>query len=268
MALSCRKPQPSRVAARLGRGSPFYSLGGRNEHCDEIGDTLKLLALLRALDLRHRYVIVGISAAVIVAWWLWPTAKPPETPGKLSSATLDVPVVLHTNGGQLWVATVTATEAFKFEAPSKTFLGVDLGKTVSQVHVKVVYRFHIDMAKEWPVRFKGSTAVVEAGTIKPTLPVAFDTSTIEVETKSGWGRFDKHENVYELQKQLTPEFERRSMGYKQLALPAARKTVGAFAKAWLAKSQSWKSLNITDIKVIFPGDPAMDDTTLRPQLDQ
>ena len=133
---------------------------------------------------RQRYTLIALVAIVALfalGWLLWPSEKPT---GKLSSAILDVPIVMHTAGGRLEVATVTATEAFQFEAPPQSFLGIDLGKTVSHVQAKVVYRYHIDMAKEWPVRFQGSSAVVEAGDIKPTLPVAFDTSTMQKETRA------------------------------------------------------------------------------------
>jgi hypothetical protein len=99
---------------------------------------------------RQRYTLVALVASVALftlGWLLWPSEKPR---GKLSSATPDVPIVMHTDGGRLEVATVTATEAFQFEAPPQSLLGIDLGKTVSHVQVKVVYRYHIDMAKEGP----------------------------------------------------------------------------------------------------------------------
>jgi len=51
----------------------------------------------------------------------------------------------------------------------------------------VVYRYHIDMAKEWPIRLQSNAAVVEAGEIRPTLPVAFDISTMQKETHGADG---------------------------------------------------------------------------------
>ena len=215
---------------------------------------------------RQRYtriVLVAIVALVTLGWLFWPSEKPA---GTLSSASLDVPIVMHTAGGRLEVATITTTEAFQFDAPPKSFLGIDLGKTVSHAQVKVVYRYHIDMAKEWPVRFQGNAAVVEAGDIKPTLPVAFDTSTMHKDTRSGWARFDKHENLAELELRLSPELERRSHGYKALALPAARQTVAVFVQTWLSRQQHWHSLGIKEVKVVFPGDPPVSGVTLRPKL--
>ncbi|MBT9137013.1 MAG: hypothetical protein DDT34_02099 [Firmicutes bacterium] len=221
--------------------------------------------LLRDMSPRQRQILLGLGAGLIVlllGWLFWPTAKPE---GKQSVGTLDVPIVMHTSGGRLEVATVTATEAFKLNAPAKTFLGIDLGNTVSQIQAKVVYRFHIEMAKKWPVRFQGNLAIIEASEVKPTLPVAFDTSTLQKQTSSGWGRFDKHTNLFELEKRMSPELERRSYGYKALALPHARQSVADFARTWLAKDANWKALNVTEIRVVFPGDPPVGNTTIRPQ---
>ena len=202
-----------------------------------------------------------LVAVLGLIWLFWPKAKPS---GSMTVATMDVPVVMHTSGGRLEVATVTATEGFKFDAPPKTLLGVDLGRTVSHVQTKVVYRFHIEMVKEWPIRFLGTTAVVEAGEIKPTLPVAFDTSTMQKQTKSGWARFDKHENLDELEHRMSPELEKRAHGYNGLALESARKSVGDFVRTWLVKEAQWKQGTDHAVQVVFPGEPVPSGTTTQP----
>jgi hypothetical protein len=183
---------------------------------------------------------------------------------RMTVATMDVPVVMHTSGGRLEVATVTATEVFKLDAPPKTLLGVDLGRTVSHVQASVVYRFHIEMAKEWPIRFFGTTAVVEAGQIKPTLPVAFDTSTVQKQTKSGWARFDKHENLDALERRMSSELEKRAHGYSGLALESARKSVGDFVRTWLIKEAHWKQGSDHSVQVVFPGEFPPSGTLARP----
>ena len=203
-----------------------------------------------------------LFAALALTWLFWPKQKPT---GQMIVATLDVPVVMHTSGGRLEVATVTAREAFTFDAPPKMLLGVDLGKTASHVQAQVVYRFHIEMAKEWPIRFLGTTAVVEAGEIEPTVPVAFDTSTMHKQTKSGWARFDKHENLDELERRMSPELEKRAHAYKGLALESARKSVGDFVRTWLVKEADWKEGAGYAVKVVFPGEPLPSETTNRPR---
>ncbi len=203
-----------------------------------------------------RMVLLATVAFVAVGWLLWQYKNPP---GSLSSTSGDVPIVMHTAGGRLEVAIVTTTEAFRLDAPARSVLGIDLGNTVSNLRVKAVYRYHIEMAKEWPVHLNGRSAVVEAGEIKPTLPVAFDTATMQKETRSGWARFDKHENLAELERRLSAELEHRSHGYKALAVPAARQTVAEFVQTWLSRQQNWQSLGIKDVKVLFPGEPPVTD---------
>lgn len=208
---------------------------------------------IRHLNHRQRTaVFVGAAAVVALAWLLWPNEKPS---GRLTVATADVPVVMHTSGGRLEVATVTATEAFKLDAPPKSLLGVDMGKTVSNVQVKVVYRFHIEMAKKWPIKIQGATAIVEAAEMKPTLPVSFDTATIEKQTRSGWARFDKHENLEELERRLSPKLEERAYDYKGLALESARTSVGDFVRTWLLKEGHSQQGVAYQVQVVFPGEP-------------
>ncbi len=211
-------------------------------------------------DRQRITLFAGAAAVIILAWLVWPKEKPT---GRLTVATADVPIVMHTSGGRLEVATVTATEAFKPDAPPKSFLGVDLGKTVSNVKAKVVYRYHIEMAKEWPIKVQGTTAIVETAEIKPTLPVAFDTATMEKQTNSGWARFDKHENLDELERRLSPKLEERAYGYKGLALESARKSVGDFVRTWLMKEQHSQQAVMYQVQVVFPGEPSPLATTGR-----
>jgi hypothetical protein len=210
---------------------------------------------------RRLAIILAVTAAAVIAltWLMSPKERPN---GRLTVATADVPIVMHTSGGRLEVATVTATEAFKLDGPPKSLLGVDLGHTVSHVQVKVVYRYYIDMAKEWPIQVRGSTAVVEADEVKPSLPVAFDTATMEKQTKSGWARFDKHENLDKLERLLSSELEKRAYGYRSLALDSARRSVADFVRTWLIKEQHWKQGPTHQVNVVFPGEKsALEPTT-------
>lgn len=220
-------------------------------------------SFIRHLSRQPKSVVVGAALAALLAasWILWPHAKPSA---KMSVASANVPVVMHTSGGLLEVATIEVTESFRFEAAPKTFLGLDLGQTVSHVQVRVIYRFHIEMAKEWPIRFKDSSAVVEAGEIKPTLPVAFDTETMVKETSSGWGRFDKHQNLAELELRMTPELEKRAAGFRTLAVDSARRSVGDFVRTWLIKERHWQRGSAQSVQVCFPGETLPSGMTSQP----
>jgi len=193
---------------------------------------------------------VAALAVVIVLVLLWPREKPPDP---VKAALAGVPLVMHTSGGRLEVATVKVVEGFKLADP-KELLGISLGTTVSDVQVAVVYRYHIEMAKEWPIKLVGQTALVEAGEIKPQLPVAFDTRTMEKNTSSGWARFDKHDNLERLEKSLSPMLEARAPGYKKLAVEAARKSVSDFVTKWLLKYHPLEHGAIPRVEVVFPGE--------------
>ena len=198
---------------------------------------------------RNSVVVALTSVALLVALWLfWSQQK-----SKGTGATAAVPVVMHTSGGRLEVATVNVTEAFKLVDP-KTVLGIDLGTTVSHVRVSVEYRYYIEMAREWTIRIHGTTAVVEAGEVKPRLPVTFDSATIEKETKSGWARFNKKQNLDKLEWLLSNEMEERAKGYKSMALGSSRKTVTDFVTTWLMKEQHWKNSPEYRVEVVFPGE--------------
>jgi hypothetical protein len=203
----------------------------------------------------NRRLAISIAALVLVAV-AWGISREDQPSADVAVASVDVPIIMHTSGGRLEVATVTNTEAFTLEAPPKSVLGVDLGKTFSHLQVKVIYRYHIEMAKQWPIQLTGSTAIVQAGEIKPTLPVAFDTTTMRKQTESGWARFDKHENLEELERQISPKLESRALGYKNLALESARKSVGDFVRTWLIKEQHLEQGGTHMITVLFPGELA------------
>src|SRR5689334_908488 len=156
---------------------------------------------------RTAIAILAVVVALAIAWVA--LAPHGESPPPGHAATADVPVVMHTSGGRLEVATVDNTESFKLE-DARELLGVPLGTTISSVQVRVKYRYYIDMAKEWPIRISDGIATVEAGEIKPQLPVAIDTSTMEAFTANGWARFNKYDNLQKLERSLSPMLAERA----------------------------------------------------------
>ena len=167
-----------------------------------------------------------------------------------------IPVVMRSRGGLLEISTVTVFERFKRE-DTREFWNLPLGTTVSIIQVPVTYRFHIEMAREWPIHLHGKTAVVRTGEVKPSLPVAFDTSRLEKYTQSGWARFNKDENLTLLERSMTTELQARSdnPAVRKLALEAGRKTVAEFVTTWLLKEQGWKHGDPEQrVIVLFPGE--------------
>lgn len=197
--------------------------------------------------------LVAILALAGAAWYLIPhqSAKVDTT-----IMATEVPVVMRTPGGLLEVATVKAHERFS-RSDTREFWGIFLGTTVSQIQVPVHYRYHIELAPEWTVIIKGKTCTVVAPPIKPSLPVAFDTTQLETYSENGWARLNKHENLEDLQRSMTPELAKRAVApsYLQLATEPARQTVREFVTKWLIKEQKWKRDPDYKVEVMFQGEP-------------
>ncbi len=200
--------------------------------------------------------LVVIAALLVGAGVLVERAWHKGEPGvETRVATPEVPIVMRTPGGVLEVATVRAYERFKRE-DTADFWGFPLGTTVSQIQVAVTYRYHIELAREWPVDVDGQTAIVRAGPLLASLPVAFDTTTMEKYTHSGWARFNKDENLAALERSLTGELAQRadSARYNTLALEPARLTVAEFVRRWLLTQPRWTNDPHADVVVLFPGE--------------
>lgn len=167
----------------------------------------------------------------------------------------EVPIVMRSPGGLLEVATVRVFERLT-RNDTRQFWGLDLGTTVSQLQVTVVYRYHIPLAREWPMTLTGRTCIVRAPDVRPSLPVAFDSNTLQKYTRSGWARFNKDENLAALEHSLTPELARRadSQAYMQLAREAGRATISEFVTTWLVKEHNWKRDPYFKVIVLYPGE--------------
>ena len=166
---------------------------------------------------------------------------------------------MPTAGGRLEVATVLARETFARSDPRLLLDRIDLGTTVSEVRLDATYRFHLEMARAWPLRIVGKTCLVSAGAVEPTLPVAFDSATVERRTSSGWARFDKRENLRELEASLTGLLAERAPLYSAQAREAGRAVVAEFVAEWLLREQHWGRGPEHRVVVVFadePTDPA------------
>ncbi|MGC1174787.1 hypothetical protein [Polaromonas sp.] len=198
---------------------------------------------------------MALLIAVLAAWaaWHFHSDRGPRIETTVSAP--EVPVVIRTEGGLLEVATVMAQERFT-RSDTREFWGIYLGTTVSHIQAPVHYRYHIALAKEWRVVIRGKTCIVHAPAIKPSLPVAFDTSVMQMYTHNGWARLNKHENLADLARSMTPELEKRALSpaYRQLVTEPARQTVREFVMQWLIKEQKWSRDPAYTVEVLFPGE--------------
>ena len=201
-----------------------------------------------------RLVLIVAAAAALLAGGGW-LAREHFGDGASGSRGGGIPIVMRSPGGLLEIATVTVHERFT-RTDTKEFWGLPLGTTVSIVQVPVTYRFHIEMAREWPIQLQGKTAVVRAGEVQPSLPVAIDTGKMEKYTQNGWARFNKDDNLAQLEKSITAELglRARDPATRQLAMDAGRKTVREFVTTWLLKEQGWKQDAEHRVVVLFPGE--------------
>jgi hypothetical protein len=198
---------------------------------------------------------LAIIGAVTAAGWFALGRLAGSSKVDTSVLAAGLPVVMRTAGGLLEIATVTVHERFR-RTDTREFWGVPLGTTVSIIQVPVTYRYHIELAREWPVQINGKTAVVRAADVKPSLPVAIDTAKMEKFTQSGWARFNKDESLALLEKSITPELAARAgnPAIRQLAIDAGRQTVREFVTTWLLKEQGWKRDAESRVIVLFPGE--------------
>lgn len=210
-----------------------------------------------AIQLRITAPALLLAAMLAGAAWLGYERFIARPSAETSALASGLPVVMRSPGGLLEIATVTVYERFR-RTDTKEFWGIPLGTTVSIIQVPVTYRYHIELAKEWPIRINGTTATVRTADVKPSLPVAIDTAKMEKYTQSGWARFNKDENLAVLERSITPELEKRASlpAIRRLAIDAGRQTVREFVTTWLLKEQGWKRDPQHQVQVLFPGEQA------------
>ena len=160
-----------------------------------------------------------------------------------------------TEGNILEVATATATESFSRKTTLEMFgKELPLGTTVSEISVPATYRFHIDLKDDWFVTHDGNRILVLAPEIRPTLPVAFDTSGVQKKTKSGWARWDGAENLDALEKTITPSLADRAESEETIdkVREESRQAVASFVRDWLLNHSAWETGQFEEIAVRFP----------------
>lgn len=165
-------------------------------------------------------------------------------------------VVMRTKGGLLEVSTIKVSERFE-SSKAYSFLGANLGKTATQIRVPVVYRYHIELAPEWKIQLRNKTFIVIAPPVKPTLPIAIQTTGIEKESSGVWSVLTGNSLLNKLERSISPVLASRAESalYVGLQREASRKTVAEFVSKWLITQERWKSASAYPIQVYFSDEP-------------
>ena len=200
---------------------------------------------------------VAVLIAVSLGWnsffayrlWFAPAAV------QTSHTTRDM-VVMRTRGGLLEVSTITAEERFD-STTEHTVLGVPVGKTVAQIRVPAVYRYHIPLARDWDFRISGSALIVVAPSVRPSLPVAIDTGKLESFSSGLWSPITGTAAVDALQKSITTKLAEKAASPQLLLLQreSARQTVGEFVQKWVIEQPRWKGVKTPTVFVFFEDEP-------------
>src|SRR4051812_28148547 len=180
-----------------------------------------------------------------------------QAPSVTEVLTSGETIVMRTPGGTLEVARIKAYETIKRTSPGRQlFWQFDTGATISEIDVPVLFRYHVPLAKEWPIRCARELCVVRASAIAPTLPPAIYTDEMRKRTTSGWARFDKAENLADLERSLTQELSAHASSRRNVdaATDAGRRTVKEFVETWLLKARVPGDQPKPRIVVLFPGE--------------
>jgi hypothetical protein len=166
-----------------------------------------------------------------------------------------IPQITSTQGDILELAVYRCEETFKRTDEKWAGWGwVYLGTTVAEIRTPVSFRYHLRLSDPWRLAARGQVCLVLAPRIRPTLPPAIHTAEMERRAESGWARFDKNEQLDELQRGMTPALEQRAgdPAHLQLVREACRQSVANFVKKWLMREGQWRSDRFTSIVVLFP----------------
>jgi len=162
-----------------------------------------------------------------------------------------------TDGNILEIATAESPERFSRTSNVAMFGRVLPGTTtVSEITVPATYRFHIDLNDEWNLVADGKRLLVMAPAVRPSLPVAFDTSKVQKKTQSGWARWDGEENLAELEKEITGKLAERATqpATTEKIRDKGRTAVAQFVRKWLLDKEAWGEGRFEEIVVVFAGE--------------
>jgi hypothetical protein len=210
-----------------------------------------------------RKVFVLLALAVVVGAVAWSGLSRlaglrswSKTGSEVRSSLGTEILVMRTPGGLLEVSTIRATEQFdkKFVY---SVLGMKVGETIPHIRVPAVYRYHIELAREWKILRTDELFTVVAPAVQPTLPVAIDLAHMEKDVGGTWVLlpFNSAEDLDVLEREIGAKLAEKASSpvYLQVQGEAARKTVTEFVRKWLVTQEPWQSAAQPRIEVIFAG---------------
>lgn len=168
--------------------------------------------------------------------------------------------IASTHGDVLELATLETEESVtKFDTKSLFNESVYLGTTISEIRAMVVYRYHLKLSDSWQIRVEDGRCFVVAPVIRPSLPPAIRSETVEKKSAAGWLRFNAAENLASLEQGLTSTLEKRAAtpGKLKTVHEACRQSVAKFVQQWILKEQKdHQQDGIREIVVIFSDEAA------------
>lgn len=198
-------------------------------------------------------IVALVVVCALVLGWLWPPSAGGNRLGFGGPASVGRIEPFRTPGGTLHTNGIVKTEELRRD------MGSWRGTTSSGIRLDATYRYDIELRSNWNyfIDHARKLAIVVAPPFKPQVPVAVDSKTVQEWTSSGWGRFDKWQQLQTLRQEISPHLEAkaRSTAYMELARGDARKTVEEFVADWLLKEQRVPSKSKYVVKVYFADEP-------------
>lgn len=190
-----------------------------------------------------------ILVEAVFLWW--PARQGSSLAGLIGQpAPPALLIPFRTPGGTLHTNGFLKTEVLRKDTGSWR------GTTTSEIRLNATYRYEIQLrSADWNIYLDETrrVAFVVAPAFQPQLPVAVDSGSVQERTESGWGRFDKWDQLEALRREISPWLERlaTSPGYREVARGQARMTLEEFVADWLLKSRGWPTDSQRFVKVYF-----------------
>lgn len=159
--------------------------------------------------------------------------------------------ILPTQGDALEVAVLETNDTLTRRDTKTLFDLLYLGTTISEIKVKVTYRYHIRISDDWEIASSGSELRIVPPQIRPTLPPSIHTDQMEKRSESGWLRFNAKENLDNLESSVTQILGTMALTPAKLVLvnEASKKAIENFVQQWILSREEWKDYRSQKINV-------------------